>query len=287
LSRVSFFSIAVTSVVKNMSNESKITLPLSVENQIDAFLKKDEFEAFQELSDVFKQAVIEKSDLHMRRPKKDITFTFSRVAEILGIGSIKNRARQFKQIMKHANIFEWSDEIIDTTKPTKGGKQIPCEIWFTAFGFIKCFHVFPRNKFSMTMVNLSSKALVWALIAQKLLQEQLQKEIDAGYGQVEELVHELEQTEINLQETETNLQETETNLQDTTSDLVAREESPYKEFCALKGLPENYKQWGRRKTALYRLFASARDAGYTAKREGTCWYYLSEAGRTSALNSWE
>jgi hypothetical protein len=77
-----------------------------------------------ELSDVFKQAVIEKSDLHMRRPKKDITFTFSRVAEILGIGSIKNRARQFKQIMKHANIFEWSDEMIQPNPQKEGNKSL-------------------------------------------------------------------------------------------------------------------------------------------------------------------
>jgi hypothetical protein len=108
----------------------------------------------------------------------------------------------------------------------------------------------------------------------------LVEEVDVGYEQVEELTHELEQTQ-------TNLEETQTNLQETNSDLVAREESPYKEFCAMKGLPGNYKQWGRRKNALYDLFLTARDAGYTAKREGTCWYYLSEAGRTSALNSWE
>ena len=293
MSRVSFFSITVISVVKNMSSESKITLPPSVENQIDTFFKKDEFEAYQELAEIFKQAVLQKSDVLKRQSKKNNLFTLSKIITLLGINNI-NRSRQFRRILQNASEYDWSEEMVDSIKPKLGGKQDPCEIWFTPYGFIRCFHTFPRNKFSKAIINLSCKVLGWVMITQgehhaKLTAQNqlLIEEVDVGYEQVEELAHELEQTQTNLEETQTNLEETQTNLQETNSDLVAREESPWKEFCALKGLPENYKRWGRRKAALYRLFASARDAGYTAKREGTCWYYVSEAGRTSALNSWE
>ena len=60
-----------------MSTESQITLPLSVENQIDTFFNKHEFETFQELADIFKQAVLQKSIRHLRRIERDHSFSLT------------------------------------------------------------------------------------------------------------------------------------------------------------------------------------------------------------------
>ena len=292
MSRVSFFSITVISPVKNMSNESQITLPLSVENQIDTFFKKDEFEAYQELSNIFKQAVLQKANAPIRRMENDQTaisiiglmgndqFTLSKITTLLNLDKT-HRSKQYNTILAHTKIYGWSNEIIESSKGIRGGdNKSPCEIFFTPFGFLQCFQVFPRKKLSQSVVNICFKIAGWVMItnavhhAQLITQnKQLIKEVDAGCELIEDLTQDLDQAHI--------------DIQDTTSDLVAREESPWKEFCAMKGLPEDYKRWGRRKNALFRLFHTARDAGHIAKRNGTCWYYVSEAGRTSAMNSWE
>jgi hypothetical protein len=261
-----------------MSSESKIVLPPSVENQIDTLFKKNEFEAFQELADIFKQAVLQKSDPHGMRTLRNEQFTLSKIVKVLDL-NVSHRARQYKATMKHATTYEWSDEILAEIEPVRGGKhQVPCEIWFTPYGFLRCFSVFPNKKFSKTIVNLSFKVLVWALTTQAQYHTKL-------ITQNEELHEEFEVLFKEHEEAEDHLRDAEHHLQETQNDFNARKYSPWKEFCELKGVSEDHTRWpGPRKRALWQAFNNAREAGHFTKDTNTCYYYTSVGSRLTARN---
>ena len=252
------------------------TLPTEVENQIDAFMNKDQLKAFGQLRDVFRKAVLyqlqkyyqpsrilndqteEKSDSpdsenkshHKCRLSQNSIFTMSKVLEMINRTNKKIRARCYNQILKHADENLWSDEIISHNPPTSG-RSNTCDIFFTPTGFLQCFQVFPRSDLSKQIVCVVFKIASWVMICQTKRELKFREKIIS----------------IN-------------------SDLISRTISPWKDFCRIKGLKLNHKQWGQRRKRYMREYLNAKNSGHIAKESGGVWYYKSVTDYEKAIRLW-
>ena len=263
-----------------MSSSKQIVLPKSVTSEINKIFKNDEFKAYTQLSEIFKQAILQKADplervangksdaLERVTKLKSEQFTLSAIIKILKL-SKNHRTRQHTSVCNHAFKYKWEDEILSVqTGISRGSKRRPCEIWFTPFGFLQCFQVFSNNKpIAKSIISVSFKITGWVLLTNGVHLAKIQAQVD--YLKMDKLRLKTER--------------------DVESDnKVARKFSPWKEFCVIQDIPEDYTAWPEdEKQLLFKTFMYALKQNLINKTANTCYYYHSDGSRQRSLSYWK
>ena len=210
----------------------------------------DQTEEKSDSSDSETRSPTKNKKRNLSRFSENSIFTLSKVLEMVEKVTIRNRGHYYKQVLTHAEENLWLDEIISHTPPSKGRSK-PCDISFTPAGFLQCFQVFPRSDLSKQIVCVVFKIASWVMICQTERELKFREKIIS----------------INR-------------------DLISRTISPWKDFCRIKGLKLNHKQWGQRRKRYMREYLNAKNSGYIAKESGGVWYYKSVTDYEKARRLW-
>jgi hypothetical protein len=141
------------------------------------------------------------------------------------------------------------------------------------------------------MINLSIKALMWALTTQADREAQLQlrvDELEIENEELEELRIEHENGLAEIQELTDNADVLEEELNETEENFASRRFSPWKEFCSIKQIPEAHTTWPRQvRFARWLLWNHCKDLNYFTKGDETCYYYIDSDSRNVARQYWQ
>jgi hypothetical protein len=266
-----------------MSSEMQITLPTAVGNQINDFFRMKELNAFQELSDIFVKAVLQKSASTKVRAEKDELFTFSKIMQLLKLDKT-HRAKHYKRVIRRAKRFGWSDEILEMDP---GGNNSASEMWFTSYGFLQTFTSFPRNKHAVTVVNICFKIADWVMITNAEHQAMLLQRVDELEIENAELEEQHEDLELEIQHLTDNADVLEDEIQENADNFVACRKSPWKEYCQIKHISEDPDTWPRHlRSARWTPWHHCKGQNFIIQAPDTCNVYVSRDTRILARQYW-